>query len=768
MRTKVLAALAAVLLAATVCPRAALAVTDDDVRKSIDRAKEYLINSQGRDGTWPEMQYGNADLPCGHTEMALYTLAVIGEHPNHEVMSKAIDAVLGRKTTFNYAIAFRAMALAHLQNKFSPARRELIRAALKQDVAQLVDAQGSLGGWSYAKATSSKAMPIYDFSNTQLVILALREAALAGVEIPSSTWQKAQDLFYKQQKADGGWAYSENTTGQGVPTTSYGSMTAVGLASIYITSDNLEPGRGCPCKMGVSTKVSGEVDRRMDDALAWLEKNFSPMGNPQRPDMNNSLFPYWLYAAERVGGSAGYKYFGNHNWFKEGAEAVIKFQGPDGSWAGRIPETCFSTLFLFKGRAPVLFNKLQFKGEWNAHRRDIASLTGYFERVKEQPFHWQIVGLQGPVEELHDAPILYISAESVPTLTDPDKEKLRHFTDTGGTILCEASCGSPKVRMWLTKLAKDLWPDWPLKSLPQDHPVYADPYTLKVHPDLWGANDGMRTFLFFAHDDVSCSWNVKAFAGKEHLFQLGVNIVAYATDHSPLRAKLEPWEPAKSERYVTAPTHGPKDAVRVARVKYEGGWNVGRNYRPFERLTKMLLEKAKITLKTEEDGVAPSALGDADAAYLVGAGPVVLADAEQQALKDYVTKGGWLWAEAAQGSLVFDKAFQKLAADLGWELKLLPADHPLMTGKFTTAAGFNVAKGVQFRRALKMRRTSSPFADFFGIYQDGKLVGVYSSLDLMFSTTGYEAYGCLGYQTPDAVAAATNLVVFLTDRAADK
>jgi hypothetical protein len=759
----------AVLLAAGVWPRGALAVTDDDVRKAIDRAKEFLINTQLADGTWPEVQYGQADLACGHTEMALYTLAVIGEHPNHEVMAKAIDAVLARKTTFNYAIAFRTLALAHLQNKFSPARRELIRAALKSDVQALCEAQGTLGGWTYMKATSnSRTAPIYDFSNTQLVILALREAALAGIEIPNATWQRAQDLFYKQQKPDGGWSYSENTTGQGVPTTSYGSMTAVGLASIYITSDNLEPARGCPCRMGASSKVSGEVDRRMDDALGWLEKNFNPIGNPLRPDMNNILFPYWLYAVERVGASAGYKYFGNHNWFKEGAEILVKYQSPNGAWGGRIPETCFSTLFLFKGRAPVLFNKLQFKGEWNAHRRDIASLTGYFERVKEQPFHWQIVGLQGPVEELHDAPILYVSAESVPTFTDVDKEKLKHFTDTGGTILFEASCGSPKVRVWLTTLAKSLWPDWPLKALPADHPIYADPYTLKVHPDLWGANDGIRTFLLFAHDDISCSWNVKAFAGKEHLFQLGVNIEAYATDHSPLRAKLEPWEPAKSDRYVIAPTHGPKDAVRLTRIKYEGGWNVNRNYRPFERLAKTLLEKAKITLKPEEDGAAPSALGDTDAAYLVGAGEVAFADAEKQALKDYLAKGGWLWAEAAQGATVFDKSFQTLAAEQAWELKLLPADHPLMNGKFKTAAGYNVAKGVQFRRALKMRRTNSPFVDFFGIYQDGKLVGVYSPLDLMFSTTGYESYGCLGYQTPDAVAAATNMVVFLTDRAADK
>ena len=762
----VAAVLPAAVLLAAVLPRAALAVTDDDVRRAIDRAKEFLINTQGPDGDWPEAKHQFADSACGHTEMALFTLVVMGEHPNREVISKALDAVLARNLTYNYALSFRAMTLARVERKFSSPRRELIRAALKADVAALVDAQGSLGGWTYSKMTSSQQQPIYDFSNTQMVLLALREAAEAGIEIPNTVWQKAQDLFYKRQEQDGGWAYSENTTGP--PKTSYGSMTAVGLASIFITSDNLEPARGCPCRGGKSAATTGEVDRRIDAALGWLEKRFVPLGNPGWTEQEKALIPYWLYAVERVGGTAGYKYFGTHDWFKEGAELVLKYQGPDGSWGRSIPETCFTTLFLFKGRAPILFNKLQFKGDWNMHRRDIANLTAYFERIKEQPFHWQTVSLQGPVEELHDAPILYITAESIPTMSNTEKAKLRRFTDTGGTILFEASCGNPDVRRWFATFAKSVWPEWTLKTLPQDHATYSEPYVLKPRPQIWGLSDDLRTFLFYARDDVSCSWTVRAFAGKEYLFHWGINLVAYATDNGPLRAKLVPYEPAKSDRYATAPTRGPKDTVRVVRVKYAGAWEANRHYRPFDGLARTLLGKAKITLKAEEGGTAPSALGDCDAAYLVGTGALTLPEGEGQALKDYLAKGGWLWAEAAGGSIAFDKALQKLAADLGWELKLLPKEHPLMTGKFKTGVGYDVTKGVQFRRALKTRRTNSPFVDWYGIYQDGKLVGVYSPLDLLFSATGYEAYGCLGYETPDAVAAATNVIVYLTDRAATK
>ena len=43
-------------------------------------------------------------------------------------------------------------------------------------------------------------------------------------------------------------------------------------------------------------------------------------------------------------------------------------------------------------------------------------------------------------------------------------------------------------------------------------------------------------------------------------------------------------------------------------------------------------------------------------------------------------------------------------------------------------------------------------------------MGFYSPFDVVFSTTGYEAYGCRGYQPEDALAVAANIVAYLTDR----
>jgi len=765
-----LSAAAALCLAPLGLP-SALALTDDDVVKAIDKAKQSLISQQGQNGFWPEQRYHAASADYGHSETALFTLIYTGEHPNRPYIERGLEALMGRALDYTYAISMRAMAYATLlqRNLVSGQKRDLVRTALKADALALVAFQGSHGGWDYKSLGGSAGR--YDLSNTQLAILALREAALAGIEIPDVVWQRSQALYFKLQKQDGAWNYGEHNAQLGQNTPGYGSMTAAGLASIFITADNLDLNSGCPCRGGVSNKTRGDLERRIDTALRWLSEQFRADANPKSPHAPDWHRLYWLYAVERVGIAAGFKYFGDHNWYKEGAEWLLKNQQPGGAWGG-IPETCFALMFLYKGRAPILYEKLEFKAadgrtdQWNNHRRDIANLTGYVEKQKEQLFAWQIVNLRGSVEELHEAPILYITPEAPPAFSDADKKKLREFTDTGGTILVEASCGNPTVRKWFTDFAKEVWPEWPLKPLGPDHGSFQDPNPLKQRPEILGVTDGIRTAVFYAMDDVSCPWQTKALASKDYLFKWGINLFTYATDHAPLRYKLSNPEKARTDRYKSPVRGGDKTAVQVARLKYNGdAWMTGRNYKCFEPVIAYLSRVANVNLKANDAGAAAAELKGVDAAYIAAAGPVTLSSADRQALKDYLAGGGFLWIEAAAGLPTADPEVQKLAAAAGWQLKPLPKEHPAVTGTLKKALGYNLAAGVQFSRALKVARLGPrAFADLSGIYQDGKLVGIYSPFDVLYSATGYEAYGRRGYQQEDALAVATNIVLCLTDR----
>jgi hypothetical protein len=754
-------------------PRDRAKVTSEQVNRAIQKAREFLINQQQPDGSWG----GQA----GYSALAFMTLAYMGEHPNREVMSKGMDYLMsldpdrdmdgggGSPRCRGYTLPIRVMGLSYVHNKLLGEKRELVRKQMQVDLLRIRAGQAANGGWRYALNATD-----WDFSVSQWPLLAMREASLVGVEFPSDCLQKARDLYYSKQNADGGWHY----TGGGA---SYGSMTAAGLASVYIIADVLEPASGCPCAGGRSAATASEADRRIDKALEWLGKNFDATTNPGKG--NQHL--YWLYCVERVGIAAGYKYFGTHDWFQEGAQVLVGSQAGNGSWGG-LPDTCFATLFLFKGRAPVLFQKLEFQGEWNMHRRDLANLTQYIEKYKtEQMFHWQITSLQAPVEELHDAPILYITAESVPEWTDEkgkkqqgfspeETQKLRSFTDSGGTILVEASCGNPAVRRWFTAFAKEVWPEWTLSVLSAEHALWKSVYPMTQKPAVMGVEDGVRTSVFFVPDDISCSWQMKAYALRKYLFDWGINLYTYATDGAPLRWKLAGREVKPSDRYAGPIQAGGRKTLKIARVKHGGDWSTGANYGGFKRLAEHLKAKAGLAIEVTEPtappftegGVAAADLAKYDVAYLAGTKALVLTPEERGALKSFVAAGGSVWLEAVTGSVDFDQSVKQFAQDMGWELKMLPMTHGLMTGRMDAATGYNLTTGVEFRRALRVSRLGRPNAEFVGLFDGDRLVGVYSPLDVLFSMNPYEAWSCKGYQPADAQAVATNVALSLTTRGA--
>jgi hypothetical protein len=728
------------------------AVTAQDIRAAIEKARQYLIDRK-------------AYADGGPTFLALATL---GEDPAGPTMTAAIDwALNSRRNTrgidATYTRSIQVMAYSVLLRRPDAAklpRRDEIRQAMKETVEWLISIQGINGGWTYGQR--SLMMPDeltrFDFSNTQMAILGLWQASLAGAEIPPAVWLKALKLYYDSQVSDGSWGYTSHVQ------EGYGSMTAAGLATLYIIGDMLDLDPGCPCG-SAAPLASQELSRRIGLALRWLAVNFTATSNPGMS--SSGWVPYWLYCAERVGVASGTRRFGAHDWYKEGAEYFLLGQGQEGAW-GSSTDTAFALLFLYKGAAPVLFEKLDCGPDvqWNAHSRDLANLTAYIERAKEQLFRWQIVTLTDSLEELHQAPILYISSLTPPKFTAEEKKKLRAFTDTGGTVLVEAACGAASVRAWFVTLAKEVWPEWNVRPLGPDHLTLQDPYKLKQRPEVMGIHDGLRTLAFLAVDDVSCPWHTKALAGKEYLFQWGINLLTYATDHAPLRAALETEAPPKSARADVVVKGGAKTELRLARLKTGADWTVGRPYKGLDLIAAELQKRAGVALKVDEKGADAAALAKvkADVAYLTGSQEVKLSADQQKALKGYLAQGGLVWVEAAGGSTEFDKSFRALAAAAGWQLKVVQKNEPLMTGKFTGAIGYDLTSGITFRHALKLDRSDRPHAELEGIYQDGKLVGVYSPFDAVFSSTPYQAAGIRGYMSDDAMAVALNILLFATDR----
>jgi len=213
---------------------------------------------------------------------------------------------------------------------------------------------------------------------------------------------------------EGGWDYG--TLSDQTP-----AMTAAGIASLFIVGDYLHSAEAIGC-------LGNAVDPWIDKGIAWLDKNYDRIGTA----------PMRCMGIERIGAASGYKYFASHDWYVGLAQRLLIALGDDGSFnctnypgANHLDATCFGLLFLARGRAPVMMNKLDYhiprRREWSRSRRtgtkrprDVANLTAFAGRQAETFLQWQIVNFKASPEDLHDAPVLYLSGniELKPTADD--------------------------------------------------------------------------------------------------------------------------------------------------------------------------------------------------------------------------------------------------------------------------------------------------------------------------------------------------------------
>src|ERR1019366_7649097 len=121
-------------------------------------------------------------------------------------------------------------------------------------------------------------------------------------------------------------------------------------------------------------------------------------------------------------------------------------------------------------RQPMLMNKLRFAGHWNNRPRDASKLMEFATAEIEQPFAWGVADLDRDWADWIDSPVLFITTDTPPVLSDDDYTKLRAFTDAGGLIFLHNEWDSPEMNTFAADLAKRIFPDFPLATLPENHP----------------------------------------------------------------------------------------------------------------------------------------------------------------------------------------------------------------------------------------------------------------------------------------------------------
>ncbi|MEL7335604.1 MAG: DUF4159 domain-containing protein, partial [Planctomycetota bacterium] len=435
--------LALVMLACFLLPAASARadISAQQVEGSIERGVNYLRSQQRKNGAWDF-----AGFRVGATSLATLSLLNAGVPEDDADIKRALQYIRTHESESVYGRSLQTLVYCHVGSAADLTR---IQSNVKwlQQAQRPKGSDGTKGGWGYHLTGGGS-----DPSNTQFAILALGAAEDRGVTVDSDAFLNGKKYWESRQRNNGGWSYN------GLDIS--GSMTCAGIASIVICRGHLD---------GIESSIDGDTIQccggqedagdPVEKGLGWLARNFSATENPGVGSM--AIF-YYVYALERVGRMTGRRLIGTHDWYREGAESLIRLQDDlNGNWRGTqfgesssVVSTSLALLFLSKGKRQVLLGRLNYKRDtddrgtmdrfqqWSRHWNGPRQLTRHVERQWGRDLTWQTFDLyRSRVEDLMQSPVLIITGKDQLQLAQQQSDLLKDYIEQGGTLLFDAQGG---------------------------------------------------------------------------------------------------------------------------------------------------------------------------------------------------------------------------------------------------------------------------------------------------------------------------------------
>ena len=754
------------------------------VLKRMQNGCDFLERSQNPDGSWHSGGTRIAEHAPGITALTIMALINCDRPVDSPSIQRGLQYLRGLtpgQFSEDHAVYETSLVLMALcaAEQYDIDRSRIQTHARILENSQVRQGEHS-GLWGYKVGQPSASG---DPSNGQYAVLALRDAVYAGAQVDRETWELVHQRWVNDQQPAGAWRYGPNPVS--------GSMTVAGLSTVSITSrmllddSDVDPdGNPDCCNLAVPNKV-------LERGRHWLSENFSVHANP---GSNQSHF-YYLYGLERAGRMSGVRFFGRHDWYREGASMLVENQEAGGEWiaqgneAAPVLNTDMALLFLSKGLSRVVINKLDYNspngesrddGEWNRHRFDVVNLVELIDGLPAWPprLTSQVVTMsrlkpETAVLELNQAPILFISGREAPQMTDEHISWLRNYVDAGGFIFAVANCDGQGFDQGFREIVSRMFPqgDASLQPLTPDHAVFRSEYNIRdvEGVKLWGVDFGCRTSIIYSPDDIGCLWQkwMKHEPKKRHTvlsarvsraMKVGVNVVAYATGREP------PEKLSNKAGKRKANGAAQRGLLEIAKLRHDGGWDTA------PRALKNLLEALNETVGLAANAQTPAIpmtleeMNPFPLLYMHGRYRFRIGAQEQQAVRDFLSTGRVLFADACCGSTNFDRSFREFMAQLypDHPLQQIPADHEL----YSEATWHDIKKTTRRRlvpstenAALTLRTEEGP-PILEGIEIDGRYVVIYSKYDISCALEHQASLSCDGYVEADAAKLAMNIVLY--------
>ncbi len=280
--------------------------------QAIDKGLKHLLDTQRADGSW-------ASGEDGERAVAITSLALMafmsraefpGSGPNGEALDRAKEWLLKKakespdgymgSTMYEHGLA--TLAITEMWGMTRDRNEDdVIQKAMEAAVNVILRSQNKGGGWRYQPSADGGQ----DTSVTVMVFVALASARQAGVVVPNETIAKVVTYFESaSSQKTGGFNY--------VPT---------GVAK----NDSI----ACTGGGAYAAQLAGARGSEMVlSALRFLKER-----SPGIIDNNFGEYYYGHYYAIHAMVQAGDKEYAE--WYPLIRDALIRRQGPEGSWSGK-------------------------------------------------------------------------------------------------------------------------------------------------------------------------------------------------------------------------------------------------------------------------------------------------------------------------------------------------------------------------------------------------------------------------------------------------
>jgi hypothetical protein len=324
---------------------------------------------------------------------------------------------------------------------------------------------------------------------------------------------------------------------------------------------------------------------------------------------------------------------------------------------------------------------------------------------------------------------------------------------------------------------KKMYPDNPLEELPENHPVWTASGKFRVDKGkpftLYGVQMGCKTVVIYSPQPLSGFWednlkneNKAIKARGQVAFELGANVIAYATGLEPPRPRLTEVEIFRDD----ARQDVRRGYLQVAQLHYGGA-----DWRPAPKAMRNLMEEVRkvgldVVLKTAEVRPTSEGIRDFWFFYVHGRNAFdVPAKDQLKELRFKLENGGLLFGDACCGSREFDKSFrdfmEALWADKKLKLEPIPPEDELYGKELNGVAITQVRcrrEGPGGKGVDTEFRNVAPALE--GIKINGRWVVIYSKYDIGCALERHKSPDCKGHDYASAVLLGKAAVLYALKR----